>query len=133
VLNWPFVAYKFTLGVGTLAVAGMLAELWRPHLPVWLMGVLAVAPFAVFILIRPGELPDRVVRFAHVAAAVWYLTSGVVLIAAHAALMPAGAALPFWLVFAGAGAVPCVLVVWRAWRGRPDPGIGESPGSSSRA
>jgi hypothetical protein len=125
-LSWPFPAIKLTVGVGTLAVTGMLAELWGGRLPVWLTAAVAVFPFALFVLVRPGELPDRLGRAAHFVAAVWYLAVGAVVLVGYAVLKADSGRFPFWLAFFADGAVPCALVVWRAGPGRndrPDAGL----------
>lgn len=69
-LSWSNASYRLTLGVGGLATTGMLSELWGNLLPFWAILVVALLPFVVFVFVHPGELPDGIVRLAHVLAAV---------------------------------------------------------------
>jgi hypothetical protein len=79
-LNWSDEKYKFTLGLGALALVGMLAELARPALPAWVAMAVALTPLILFVFLHPGELPDGVIRAAHVAASVWYLAAAAVIL-----------------------------------------------------
>lgn len=120
-LSWSNTKYKLTLGVGTLAVTGMLSELWRDELPVWVALTIALLPIVVFVFVHPGELPDRVVRIAHVAASVWYVVVAVGLLVAlpTAKALPSG--WPVYPLFVAVGAVPCGIVLYRAAHGRYQP------------
>ena len=81
-LSWSNAKYKLTLGIGSLAVAGMLAELWRDVFPVWAALTIALLPLVVFVFVHPGGLPARLVRIAHIAASVWYVVVAVGLLVA---------------------------------------------------
>src|SRR5687767_2249696 len=72
-LNWSNGAYKLTLGIGSLAMTAIMADLWKSRLPFWAIGTVAMLPFLVFIFVRPGELSAGFVRGAHVFAAAWYV------------------------------------------------------------
>ncbi|MFL5330267.1 MAG: hypothetical protein ACJ8C4_15305 [Gemmataceae bacterium] len=48
-LSWSNVKYKMTLGVGSLAIAGMLSELLREVLPVWVALGVGLLPLGVFV------------------------------------------------------------------------------------
>lgn len=65
-LSWSNTKFKLTLGAGTLAVTGMLSELWWDVLPVWVALGIALLPLVVFVFVHPGELPARLVRIAHI-------------------------------------------------------------------
>ena len=120
-LSWSDAKYKLTLGLGSLAFAGMLSELWRDVLPVWAVLAVAVLPLVVFVFVHPGELPAQAVRVAHVAASVWYLVVAVGLLVALAAVPPLPRGWPVYPLFVAVGAVPCALVLWRAGRGHYQP------------
>lgn len=110
--NWSATKYKMTLGVGTLGMAAIMGELWKSILPVWWALVIALLPILVFVFIHPGELNARLVRYAQMAASIWYLIVAVVLLAAllMSAKLPEG-----WLifqVFVVIGSIPCWLVLF---------------------
>jgi sulfite exporter TauE/SafE len=118
VLSWSNAKYKLTVGVGSLAVAGMLSELWRDVLPVWVALAIALLPLVAFVFVHPGELPARVVRIAHVAASVWYAVVAVGLLVALTTVRPLPRGWPIYPLFVAVGAVPCGIVLYRAARGR---------------
>jgi hypothetical protein len=132
VLSWSDAKYKLTLGVGCLAIAAMLAELWQNVLPVWIMIVIALTPLVVFVFVQPRELPAKIVGVAHTAAAIWYVVVAIgllVVVAATAKPLPRGA----WVVypvFVGIGAVPCGIVLFRRASGKYPP-PDKSGGSSA--
>jgi hypothetical protein len=131
VLNWSDEKYKFTLGLGALALVGMLAELARPELPAWVAMAAALTPLILFVFLHPGELPDGVVRAAHVAASVWYLAAAAVVLneGLRRAELPWAWALCTFLLLPGA--VPCAVVLWRVARGKyvsPRKGPGRADG-----
>src|SRR5262245_42433889 len=111
VLSWSNAKYKLTLGVGSLAIAGMLSELWREVLPVWVALAIALLPLVVFVFVHPGELPTRVVRIAHVAASIWYAVVAVGLLVALATVQPLPRGWPVYPLFVAIGAVPCGFVL----------------------
>ena len=113
-LSWSNAKYKLTLGVGSLAVAGMLSELWRDVLPVWVALAIALLPLVVFVFVHPDELPTRVVRVAHVAASVWYVVVAVGLLVTLALASPLPHAWPVYPLFVAVGAIPCGVVLYRA-------------------
>lgn len=123
-LNWSNAGYKFTLGIGSLAMAAAFAEIARKSLPVWLIITIAIVPLAVFIFIRPGELPARLVTICHVAVSLWYVVTAISL---HIALFASGKPLPTgWPLFPvlmSLGLFPCGLVLWRAIRGGVAPSL----------
>jgi hypothetical protein len=117
-LNWSNTKYKFTLGIGSLATTAIMAELWKPILPVWVIMVVALLPLVVFVFVHPDEMPARLVLTAHVFASVWYLLSAIALSIGLiiAPKLPEG-----WLifpVFCAVGLIPCVLVLSQAARKR---------------
>ena len=120
-LSWSDTKYKFTIGVGTLAIAGMSSELWRDVLPIWVLLVLALPPLTVFVFVHPGELSARLVRIAHVAASVWYLVVGGGQLVALSTLHPLPRGWQVYPPFVAVGAVPCGIVLYRAARGRYQP------------
>ena len=103
-----------TLGIGTLAFAAMLAELWRDVLSKWLMLAIVMPPVVVFLFVHPGELPERFVRIAHVAASLWYAVVALGLFIALLALRPLPEGWPVLPLFVAIGAVPCGIVLYRA-------------------
>lgn len=117
-LNWSDTNYKLTLGVGSLAIAGMLAERWQNVLSVWVILVIALLPFVVFVFVRPGELPDWSIRIAHVAASVWYVASVIGALVSLAMVQPLPRGWPVYLLFVAVGALPCAIVLCRAVCGR---------------
>lgn len=117
-LNWSNREYRFTLGLGSLALAAMLSGFWRDVLPAWSAVAIALLPLVVFVFIRPGELPARVVLVAHVLASVWYVVvaAGLLVVLSLAEPLPRG--WPVYQLFVVIGAIPCVIVLCRAARGR---------------
>lgn len=101
-----------TLGIGSLGMAGIMAELWKPILPVWCALGIALFPFTVFVMIQPDDYSARVVRSAQRTAAVWYLATTLVLLAA----LLIGGKLPLgWIiyeVFVLIGSIPCCMVLF---------------------
>jgi hypothetical protein len=116
-LNWSDEWYKLTLGVGSLAVAGMLSELWGNVLPFWVVLTVALMPLLVFVFVHPGELPAGVVRVAHVSASVWYVAVAAGLSVALARAVPPPRGWPVYPLFVLIGAIPCGVVLYRAVRG----------------
>lgn len=122
VLNWSDTSYKFTLGLGSLAIVGLLSELIRPQLSVWIAMAIALLPFVVFVFIHPGELPDRLVACAHVAASSWYLLTVTGLLFALAVVdRPLARGWFIVIPCAAAGAVPCFIVLSRWIEGNYPP------------
>jgi hypothetical protein len=117
-LNWSNTAYKFTLGVGALAMTGLIGDVWDENLPIWCVMLICVLPIAAFIFARPGELPERWVLTAHVLGSLWYLGWAIFLLARLLAAPhpPAGAHVVYPL-FVGLGMIPCGIVLWRWLRG----------------
>ena len=120
-LSWSNAKYKLTLGVGSLAVAGMLSELWRDVMPVWAILTIALLPLVVFLFIHPGESPARVVRIAHIVAAVWFVVVAAGLLVALATIQPLPRGWQVYPVFVAIGVVPCGIVLYRVARGRYRP------------
>ena len=117
-LNWSNTKYKFTFGIGSLAMTGIMAELWKPILPFWVVAVVALLPLVVFVFVHPGEMPARFVRAAHVFASAWYVVTVVALSVGLcvAPKLPKG-----WIIFplfCAIGLVPAILVLGQAVRGR---------------
>jgi hypothetical protein len=120
-LSWSNAKYKLTLGVGTLAIAGMLSELWRDVIPIWLVVTIALVPLALFVFVHPGELPSRIVRVTHVIASVWYVLVACGLLVALASSQPLPRGWPIYPLFAAVGAVPCSIVLFRSAFGKYEP------------
>lgn len=118
VLNWTNSTYKLTAGIGTLAVAGMLSERWQRDLPFWGVLVISIVPLVIFIFFRPDELPDRVVRIAHLVASIWYFVVAVALLADLFAMPLRPRGWPVYPIFAAVGAIPCGIVLYRVILGR---------------
>jgi hypothetical protein len=110
--------YKFTFGVGALATTAVMAELWKPILPFWLVVIVTVLPFAVFVFADPVDISLRYVRVAHVLASAWYVTT---VIALSMALLNAPTPPRGWILFVLlwlAGMVPSLSILNQALRGR---------------
>ena len=117
-LNWSNAQYRFTFGIGSLATTAIMAELWKPLIPIWVMLVVALLPVTVFVFVRPDEMPSGFVRAAHVFASAWYVASVVALSVGLylAPKLPNG-----WIVFpvfCAVGLIPALLVLSQAVRGR---------------
>jgi hypothetical protein len=117
-LNWSNTKYKFTFGIGSLATTAIMAELWKPILPIWMIVVVALLPLVVFVFVHPDEMPTGFVRAAHVFASVWYVVSVVALSVGLclAPKLPNG-----WIIFplfCAVGLVPALFVLSQAARGR---------------
>jgi hypothetical protein len=117
-LNWSDTKYKFTFGIGSLAMTAIMAELWKPILPIWVIMVVALLPLVVFVFVRPDGMPAGFVRAAHVFASAWYVVS-VVALSVGLCLTPK---LPDgWIIFplfCAVGLVPALFVLSQAVRGR---------------
>jgi hypothetical protein len=120
VLNWSNAGYKLTIGIGSLALAGMMTELWKPILPLWLLIAVTLIPIAIFVFVRPRELPARIVRFAHVAASLWYLVLAVVLLVAFFQVQQALLAWVACFLLVLVGSIPFCLVLQRSIHGKYD-------------
>jgi len=117
-LSWSNTGYKLTLGVGSLAIVGMLSELWRDILPPWAALAIALLPLVMFVFIHPGEIPPRVVLVAHVVGSVWYVVVAAGLLIALSRADPLPRGWPVYPLGVVIGAVPCVTVLYRTARGR---------------
>jgi hypothetical protein len=119
VLSWSNSGYKLTLGVGSLAIAGMLSELWRDVLPAWAALAIALVPLVMFVFTHPGELPVGIVLVAHVVGSVWYVVVAaglLIVLLSRAGPLPRG--WPVYPLCVVAGAIPCGTVLYRAARGK---------------
>jgi hypothetical protein len=116
-LNWSNTIYKLTLGVGALGMVILMRVLLIPVLPVWCALAIALLPVGVFLVFRPGIMNARIVRYAHVAASIWYLCTASFLVwGAVSSADPATGwvcAVPFLAI----GLVPCFIVLWKVLQG----------------
>ncbi len=117
-LNWSNVAYKFTLGIGSLGFVALIAEFSKNVLSVWVVVPVVLVPLIAFVCVRSGEGPHGWVRAVHVGASIWYLLLAVVLSAMVLTTPPPPRGWPLFLVFVWIGSVPCMIVLLRAVRGR---------------
>ena len=92
------------------------------------MLALGLPPLTGFVVVRPGDWPDRVVRAVQVAASAWYAVVASGLLVALAAVRPPPPGWPVYPPLLAAGAVPCAIVLYRAARGRYRPRDSELPG-----
>lgn len=117
-LSWSNNGYKFTLGIGSLALVGMMAERWKGVVPVWAVMLIALLPLVIFVFVHPHEAPPRLVRYSHAFASIWYIAVAVLLLV----VLLSGPNLPRgWVIyplFVSAGFVPCVIVLYRVAFGR---------------
>lgn len=72
-MNWSGAALKLTIGVGLLAVTAILSDVLAGLVGVYPMIGIIIVPLALLVMIKPGELPDTVVKLAHIIAGLWYL------------------------------------------------------------
>ena len=117
-LNWSFVGYKMTLGIGTLGLCAMSAEMWRDEVDVIPMLAAIVAPLLMFlvaplfaVLFGNAEKETLVGRLVQGLASAWYLAFASVVVGAYCTqkVVP-----PTWLVYsllAAWGAIPCVAAL----------------------
>jgi hypothetical protein len=117
-LNWSTGAYKMTIGVGALGMAGIMADLWEKRVPFWFVATIAMFPFLVFLLVRPGELSDRFVRVAHAFASLWYIAAATVLAVVMFGAPTTELNRRLYLILIAAGYVPCAIVLVQVFRGR---------------
>jgi len=124
VLSWSNAKYKLTLGVGSLAIVGMLAELWKDVLPFWVVLTIALLPLVGFVFCHPGELPAWFVRIAHVVSSIWYVMVAAGLFIALATMdKPLPQGWPVYPLCAAIGAIPCGIVLYRAACGNYPPPV----------
>jgi hypothetical protein len=113
-LNWSITKYKFTLGLGALGIGALLSILWRPIFSPLIVVPIAILPFVLFVMLEPGDFPDKVVRFCQIFGSVWYLF-WVIVLAIGLALEPN---LPadwlFLFSLCGPGLIPAVWVLGQA-------------------
>jgi hypothetical protein len=121
-LSWSNAKYKLTLGVGSLGLTAILAEMWQGILPAWAAATIALLPLVVFVFVHPGEMPTSIVRVAHVAASLWYLIVAFGLLIGLAWTRPSPGGWLLYPVFVSVGAIPCAVVLSREFRGRYEPG-----------
>jgi hypothetical protein len=122
VLSWSNAKYKLTLGVGSIAIVGMLAELWKGVLSFWLVLPIALLPLVAFVFCHPSELPAWFVRIAHVGGSIWYMvvaTGLLIVLATNDKPLPRG--WPVYPLFVMIGAFPCGVVLYRAASGKYPP------------
>jgi hypothetical protein len=112
-IQWSTPALKFTLGLGVLCTAGLLAELTHPQMPAWLAVALAILPIAAFVFVQPGDVSWRIARAVQVAASVWYIALASVVVTLF---LEAGANVHGWPLYISGlliGSVPCAIVLKR--------------------
>lgn len=113
-LTWSNGKIKCTLGIGGFATTALMAELWKSVLPVWGVMSIALLPVVVFIFVRPGELPARIVRVAQTCAALWYILTVVTLLIAMLRLPQLPRGWPIYCVGVIFGLIPSIIVVREA-------------------
>jgi hypothetical protein len=116
-LNWSATKYKFTLGIGGMAVVGMLSELAKDQLPDWAAIAIALVPFTLFLFADPHDLPTRLVLSAQLFASAWYVVTACRLLVMMTWTGPKGNGWPVYPTCVTLGAIPCGIVLWRAARG----------------
>lgn len=121
-LDWSPSAYKMTLGIGALGMTAIMADLWTPPLSFWIIAIVTMTPFMVFTFVTLNGCSPRTVRWAHVAASIWYLLAATFLVASLLLRNTASAEPPaMWIlmpIFLGVGATPCAIVLVKALSGR---------------
>jgi cellobiose-specific phosphotransferase system component IIC len=126
-INWSNYAYKFTVGIGTLCLAALLAELWAKSLSVWVAIALAIVPIALFVVARPDDMPVALVRAAQVVASLWYLVLALSLGVLFLVHGKTNAGWPIYFIGLAIGAVPCLVVLWKTIVGHPMGRASEDP------
>ena len=119
-LDWSAGAYKMTLGIGALGMTAIMADLWKPRLPFWIIAIVTLTPLLVFIFITLNGFSPRAIRRAHVLASIWYFAAATFVIIAMCLRKTPSAerGMPLMVIFLAIGAIPCALVLTKAIRGR---------------
>lgn len=115
-MNWSAAALKATIGAGGLIAATVWWDFRDSRIEAWwdvaFLAPFAVAlgPFMLLLFIRPGEVSDRLVRRAQIAAALWYLglVAAAVAVMASRGFRPEDALLGFFLAL---GLTPCAAIL----------------------
>jgi hypothetical protein len=59
--------------LGTFAFAGYYSDILKPFIPAWLAVGIFTLPVIVLVFVQRGEVPDRILARAHLAAAALFL------------------------------------------------------------
>jgi hypothetical protein len=115
-IDWSVRAIRFTSGIGALCMAALAAELTCQLIPMWLALSLIMVPVAVFIIMRPDDMPLKFVWPCQLAASLWYLALACILsvLFFHVPVRMQG--WPILFVGMAIGAIPCVVVLSRIVR-----------------
>src|SRR5262249_22145981 len=117
-LNWSDSLYALTLGMGSMAFAGMMSELLNRNMAIWCVLAIGLLPVTLFVFVHPDEVSAPIVRYAHLAASIWYVAAAAVLLITMLAdgNVPRGRIV--YSVGVGIGSIPCEIVLFRAIEGK---------------
>jgi sulfite exporter TauE/SafE len=119
-IEWSENKLRFTSGIGALCTVGLLSELSRERLPVWIAVAAGLIPLLVFLFIRPGEMRRSIVLPLQIFAALWYLLLAAILTIMFFERGEMTQGWPVYFVGLVIGCLPCLVVLWRVFSPRFD-------------
>lgn len=115
-ISWSNNKLKFTSGIGALCTGGLLADISRQTIPVWIAIAAAMVPLVIFIFIRPEEMRRSVVMPLQVLASLWYLLLATVLSVLFFRMPEKSQGWPIYFIGLAIGSIPCFVILWRSLR-----------------
>jgi FtsH-binding integral membrane protein len=113
-IAWSNTKLRFTSGIGALCTAGLLADVSRQTIPVWLAIMIALLPLVIFVFIRSDEMPRSVALPLQVFGSLWHLFLAVILSVAFFRLPERSRGWPVYFIGLAIGCIPCVIILWRS-------------------
>lgn len=110
-LDWPIQRYVFTLGFGSFALTGLLAELWEMSLPGWAVVAVVMLPMSLIVFFQAGDNSPKIVRIAQKFAALWYVVLFILSVDGMIWFGPAPKGWPFYIAVAALGLIPSYLIL----------------------
>ncbi len=83
-------------------------------MPVWLCFVLSMVPFTIFLFIRQGEMPDKIVKTTHSFGVVWYIAVAAYVFFEFSTIGFSNESIVY-SIFISLGFIPCILIAIKAF------------------
>jgi len=118
-MNWSGLALKGTIGASSMAVTGILADPLEPVIGLFGLMAVILVPLTILVFFRLGEVPLRILKIAHGAAALWFIGLVIASVGAMAVhgFLPEHALLG---AFMALGLWPCADIARSMWAGHYD-------------
>ncbi len=112
---------KFSLGIGSLGLAALMGEIYGKSLPFWITLPVILLPMCIVLFVQPNQgIAGPWVRRLQAFGAVWYLAAAILFSCQFFSADTPRAAAIIYSACLIAGAIPCLLILWRLRTGKQD-------------